>query len=165
MNKGLSEVLLKNFSHVLPTVRPSIELSYNLDPFWLAGFTTAEGCFYVKITKSSAKIGFQVQLVFLITQHIRDEHLIKRLIKYFECGYIKRVKTRPNVVYFTVTKFDDITNKIIPFFKKYKIQGTKFEDFKDWCLVAELIISKKHLTRDGLDQILKIKNGMNTNRK
>ena len=47
-----------------------------------------------------------------------------------------------------VWKFDDITNKIIPFFpshfpketlegrgKKYLITGVKAQDFQDWCKV------------------------------
>ena len=37
-------------------------------------------------------------------------------------------------------------------------------DFQDWCKVADLMSYKKNLSLDGLDKILKIKNGMNTNR-
>jgi hypothetical protein len=48
------------------------------------------------------------------------------------------------VVVFYVSKFNDIINIIIPFFKKYPIQGTKYLDYKDFCKVAELI--KKKIT-------------------
>jgi hypothetical protein len=50
---------------------------------------------------------------------------MKSLIKYLECGYINEAKTRPDEVNLRVTKFDDIINKIIPFFKKNNIQGVK----------------------------------------
>ena len=64
------------------------------------------------------KTGFQVQLKFIISQHARDEQLMKSLIKYFECGYTDKDKTRPNVVNFIVTMIADITKKIIPLFQK-----------------------------------------------
>lgn len=66
---------------------------------------------------------------------------------------------------YRVTKFFDIENKIIPLLKKYSILGVKSKDFEDWCKVAELIKTKKHLTKDGLDQICQIKAGINRGRK
>ena len=63
---------------------------------------------------------------------------------------------------FKVTKIYDIQNKIIPFLQKYPILGIKAIDFVDFCKVAELIKEKKHLTKEGLDQIRNIKAGMNT---
>lgn len=54
--------------------------------------------------------------------------------------------------------------KIIPFFEKYPILGEKSRDFKDFCKVAEQMKQKKHLTKEGLDQIREIKEGMNTGR-
>ena len=90
---------------------------------------------------------------------------MKSLIKYLECGYINKAKTRPNEVNFIVTKFGDITQNIIPFFKKHPIQGVKALDFADWCKVAELMKNKQHLTVEGIKQIKKIKAGMNKGRK
>jgi len=66
---------------------------------------------------------------------------------------------------YRVTKFFDIENKIIPLLKKYSILGVKSKDFEDWCKAAELIKTKKHLTKDGLDQICQIKAGINRGRK
>ena len=43
---------------------------------------------------------------------------MKSLIKYFECGYTDKDKTRPNVVNFIVIMIADITQKIIPLFQK-----------------------------------------------
>ena len=58
----------------------------------------------------------------------------------------------------------DLTEKIIPFFKKYPILGNKAQDFSDWCKVAILMQNQIHLTKEGLEQIRKIKSGMNTGR-
>ena len=85
------------------------------------------------------------------------------LIEYFDCGRI--FKHSENTVVFSVTKFIDIVENIIPFFKKYQIHGVKAKDFEDFCLVAELMKEKKHLTSEGLKQIKKKKAGMNIGRK
>ena len=123
---------------------------------------SGEGCFLINIYKSKTKLGEAVQLVFKLTQHIRDEELMKSLIECLDCGniYIDR-----NAFDFKVTKLDDIQNKIIPFFKKFQLYGVKALDFADFCQVAELMKDKKHSTKKGLEQIRKIKAGMNTGRK
>ena len=128
----------------------------------MAGFTSAEGCFFVLIAKSQThSTGFVVQLVFILIQHVRDEKLIKSLINFLECGKIYK---RGEILEFKVFKFSDIDDKLIPLFKKYPIQGVKAQDFEDLCYVAEMMKDKKHLTSEGLEQIRQIKAGMNRGR-
>ena len=116
----------------------------------------------VNIMKSPHhKLKERVKLAFQITQHIRDKPLMQFLIIYFNCGNIYKKK---EAIYFIVTKLSDIENKIITFFNKYPIIGTKSKDFDDWCKVAKMVKEGKHLTPEGLDQIRKIKAGMNTGR-
>ena len=87
---------------------------------------------------------------------------MKSLINLFESVGIYR---DINAIIFKVTKFDDIINKVIPFFQKHPIKGVKSQDFDDFCLVAERMKDKKHLTKKGLEEIQKIKARMNTGRK
>jgi hypothetical protein len=49
-----------------------------------------------------------------------------------------------------VDRLSDITDKIIPLFKKYPIEGVKAKDFADFCEVAELMKNKAHITEVGL---------------
>jgi hypothetical protein len=42
--------------------------------------------------------------------------------------------------------------------------GVKALDFKDFCIVADMMKDKKHLMKKGLDLIQKIRNGMNRGR-
>jgi len=84
---------------------------------------------------------------------------MEKLVSYLGCGYISE---RGDIVDFHVTKFEDIINKIIPFFEKYPILGVKSENFKDFCKVAELMKNKEHLTEKGLEKIRLIKSNMNT---
>lgn len=72
---------------------------------------------------------------------------------------------KSNYTSIRVTKFEDIQLKIIPFFKKYPLQGIKKSNFEDFCEIMRLVESKSHLTTEGFDKIQKIKDGMNFGRK
>ena len=165
MNLGLSKELKAAFPDTIPVLRPLVENQSILDPQWIAGFTSGDGCFYVKILNSSNNKISQVRLVFQITQHNRDQDLMNSLVSYLNCGYIN--KSQFTWLNFLVTKFSCasyIDEKIIPFFSKYQIQGVKHLDFLDFVKVAEIMKEKGHLTERGLDQIIKIKAGMNKGR-
>ena len=161
MNKGLSDELKANFPNIVPVERPVVENTVERDPNWLAGFTSAEGCFLIRTFKAGTKIGEAVKLVFQLTQHVRDEQLMRSFIDYFNCGNI--CKSRESFVY-RVEKFSDIENKIIPFFNKYQIQGVKHLDYLDFCKAVDIIKVKGHTTKEGLEQIKEIKTGMNKGR-
>ena len=123
---------------------------------------TGEGCFIVNIIKSSSlKIGERVMLSFRIYQHTRDKVLMESIQAYLDCG---KYYSRGKAGVFELTGFQAIEKKIIPFFKKYSIQGEKSKDFQDFCKVADLIKTNDHLTLKGLNQIKKIKSGMNRGR-
>jgi hypothetical protein len=124
------------------------------------------GCFLVIVKKSpTTKTGFSVSLRFRITQHSRDKELIISLVNYLDCGNVSEKQKQSPILDFQITKFEDLIEKVIPFFQKYPILGVKAKDFSDFCKVAELMQNKAHLTAEGLDQIRKIKAGMNTGRK
>ena len=83
---GLSDKLKAAFSNVESVKIPLIYSSRDslpINPQWLAGFVSGEGCFFVGIIKSSThRHGFQVRLKFKLTQHIRDEELLISLVTY-----------------------------------------------------------------------------------
>lgn len=161
-NLGLPEKLKTAFPNVVPVDRPLVKIKKIADPHWLGGFVSAEGCFIISVTKSKTKIGWAIWLVFQVTQHKRDEQLLRSFIKYFGCGNV--YLRAGDACDYKVSKFSDIVNIVIPLFQKYRIEGTKGKDFKDLCKVAELIKQKKHLTKEGLEQIRIIKAGMNRGR-
>jgi len=165
MNLGLSDIVKTNFNNIIPVDRPIISTTNLTEPQWIAGFVCGEGNFGVKIKKSKKnKIGYQIQLIFILTQHYRDIKLMENLKKYFGSGTIKK-DTRHPAVYLILINFSDITNKIIPLFEKYPILGVKQLDYLDFCKVAKLMKEGSHLTREGLDLFRKIKTGMKTGRK
>src|ERR1700734_3701927 len=114
------------------------------------------------IKSSDCKFGFQVQLSFVITQHCRDEELLKTFEYYLNSG--KLHKTKRGEVIFHVRNLSDLTEIIRPFFNKYPIIGVKSDDFYDFCKVADMMNHKQHLTEEGLNLIRQIRAGMNNNR-
>ena len=50
MNLGLSADLKSAFPDIVPVVRPLVETKTIDNPYWLAGFTSAEGCFFFQFT-------------------------------------------------------------------------------------------------------------------
>jgi len=84
--------------------------------------------FYTK-NKGRNIAGVGVQLVFQVSQHIRDQELMKSFINYFKCGlYVNSFPWG----YYQCIKFSDIYSTIIPFFTQHSIRGTKYKDFLDW---------------------------------
>lgn len=165
MNWGLPDSLKVAFPSAIPVPRPEVKSQKIQNRQWLAGFVAGEGCFFIKIGKSlSHKLGVGIRLVFTITQHIRDEKLLRSFIEEFRCG---KIISRSNVstIEFEVTKFKEITNIIIPFFSKYPLHGDKVKDFNDFKKVAELMKNKAHLTQEGIEEIKNIKSGMNRGRR
>lgn len=123
-----------------------------------------EGCFFVNYRKSkSTTLGIQVITSLYIYQNVRDEVLLTKLIDYFQCGRIDRASTT-DVIRFTVSKFRDIIEKIVPFFQQYPLHGIKSKDFLDFCAIVKIMENKGHLTLEGLKKIRSLKSGMNNGR-
>jgi hypothetical protein len=72
----------------------------------------------------------KVYLRFRITQHERDTQLMELIIKYLGAGRLEKDSRKP-VVYLVVGNLLGLTQKIIPFFKKYPILGKKYLDYQD----------------------------------
>ena len=162
MNAGLSKILKEYFPLVKQSkpIERAIIISEKIESdWWLIGFVEGVGNFYVKTPINT------VLLVFSISQHSRDSHLINVIKNYLNCGIIQKISTRANSVNFVVYKYEDIVNRIIPLFKPNKFEGVKHLDLDDFCKVANLMGNKKHLTDKGRKEIISIKNNMNTKRK
>jgi hypothetical protein len=174
LNKGLPESLKEAFPNWSPVSKPTLQVTEIQDPNWLTGFVNGDGSFHVTIAKSKTNItGYAIRLQFNIGQHSRDFKLLSSFNNYLNCGFVTLNAKLPNCS-FTVTKFSDAVNIIIPFyfvfFQKKKRKKDilwrvqKKQDFMDWCRIAKLMADKTHHTCAGLSLIKEIRNGMNQRR-
>ena len=161
-NQNISDSLSKSFPNIKPVSKPEVKDREIKSLYWLAGFTDAEGCFFIALKKSpGSKLGETVWLRFILTQHNRDEEFLKSLIFILNCG---RYIPKQGCGEFIVEKFTDVNDKVIPIFEQFKLHGVKSKNYEDFKKVALLMKNKVHLTREGLDEIKKIKGTMNKNR-
>jgi hypothetical protein len=79
---------------------------------------------------SATKTGYLVNLRFQLSQHLRDEKLLKSFIDYFGCGQYYPSKGTHIRGDFVVTKLSDILKIIIPFYLNNPIIGLKAYDFQ-----------------------------------
>uniref|UniRef100_UPI002238FECA LAGLIDADG endonuclease n=1 Tax=Ramaria rubella TaxID=113071 RepID=UPI002238FECA len=189
INLGLSFSVTASFPFIIPALRDRIEIPKIINPHWMVGLTSGEGSFHISILNSKThKIVNSLTLDLSIAQNIRDIELLKSFINFFNCGCAEgsapsAVRSTPQPVCSAsegrdsrikqndktkvghwktvVTRSDDISDKIIPFFKLYPIQGVKSVR-KD-----KLVKNKNHFSSwiTGLEKIKQLKSQMNKNRK
>jgi hypothetical protein len=162
INNGLSPALKEAFPNIIPAVRPLKENISIDNPQWLAGFTSGEGSFGIKIRNAIGNSQAVIELIFQINQHVRDKKLIACIAEYLNCGKIYRHSA--NAIVYRVSKRSDLIDIILPFFVKSPILGVKALDFKDFCFILDLIKNNAHHNKEGLNQINSIKANMNSGR-
>lgn len=90
---------------------------------------------------------------------------MQRFVQYFNCGNVRVRSNKLAACDFKVTKFSDIRDIVIPFFDKNLLLGVKSKEFAEFKKVSVLMQEKAHLIPEGLQQIKRIKEGMNRGRK
>jgi len=138
-------------------------------PWYLVGFTEGEGCFAITISKhKTKKTKKDAGLCFEIELRADDRPILELIQKRLNCGRIvflnyQRYGWKPHVKY-VVKKQQDIFFKVIPFFKKFPLKGKKAKDFKLFCQAAQIFRNKEHLSKKGINRLLKIREFMNNRR-
>jgi len=131
-----------------------------LSPDWVVGFTDGEGCFFIGIQKhSEMSSGYQVLPEFTIVQHERDIQILYALKEHFKCGVLRR--NHGDRFAYRVRELKSL-KRIVEFFEKHPLKTKKNIDFRKFRRVLMMMEQDKHLTKDGLLEILHIVSEMNT---
>jgi hypothetical protein len=149
-----SKQLIKNFS--------TLQSSHaKLNPWFVTGFTDAEGSFTVMVDKNNKRtLGWRVQAKYQIILHIRDLSLLLQIQEFF--GGVGSVSESSNMAIYSVSSVKDLTNIIIPHFNKYFLLTQKAADYLLFKMIVDLMNNKDHLSFEGLHKIMNIKATMNT---
>ncbi len=132
----------------------------NLSQDWVVGFVDGEGCFHVSVQKhSEMTAGYQFMPEFVVVQHVRDIQILYALKKFFGCGVV-RINHGDRCTY-RVKKLENL-QKICEFFMRHPLKTKKNIDFRKFRKIVMLMREKKHLSREGLKEILDIAMEMNT---
>jgi hypothetical protein len=131
--------------------------NYRLHPWWVTGFTDAEGNFSINYAKKSNKITAS----FKVTQMGHSKKVLTDMLDFFGCGYVYVDNAKFDGYKFTISKYEDLLKVVIPHFDKYELKGSKRLDFLDF-KKAILLFEKSRFSN--MDAILALKQGMNTKR-
>jgi len=138
----------------------SINSFPKLNPWFITGLIDAEGSFFTTIFRNNEyKLEWQVQSIFSITLHSKDEYLLLQWQKYF-CGFGSLNKQK-NVIKYSVGGIKDLINILLPQFEKYPLLTQKGADFILFKRIIEIMNNNGHLTLNGLYQIINLKASMN----
>ncbi len=101
---------------------------------------------------------WKVSLYFNVSQ--RDRVILTLFTEHLKCG---TMRTRPDGVwYYEVNTFTAIVENVIPFFDRFGfLSAKKQRDFAKFKQIAQLIQEGRHLSREGIDEILAIRRDMN----
>ena len=130
--------------------------------WYLAGFVDGEGSFNVSFArKNDYRSGWQITPSFNVSQ--RDNTNLFLLKKYLGCGRLKRRKDGCWI--FVVENPNSLQERVIPFFKRFNLLSSKAKtNFSLFQKIVNLIVSDKHLTKEGLEQIAQIREKLNEGR-
>ena len=140
-----------------------------LIPDYIVGLVDGEGSFTVYVRDPSAVALRSRRVVvepkFYLKLIERDKEVLHALKDFFGCGSVYFQKdTRPNhqnCYRFEVYRWSDLTNIIIPFFKKHQLRlVSKKHDFEVFVKMMSLLNKGTHKTKDGLGKLFDLKQRM-----
>ena len=126
---------------------------------YLAGFTDGEGSFNVSFRpRQDYPLPWKVSLCFNISQ--RDPVILSLFKRHLECGTMRQ--RQDGVWYYEVNNLHAILDNVIPFFRRFHfLSAKKKRDFAKFVELAELFRAGRHLSREGIEEVLRIRRGMN----
>ena len=127
---------------------------------WLSGFTDAEGCFNVSITKRDNTVsGYRVNLRFLLDQK-NSLYLLTLIRDLF--GYGKVIVRSKDMYRFYCDSFVGLSS-VNSYFSVFPLKSKKSISYAHWLKVYKMVINKEHLTTQGLEIVRAIKKTININ--
>lgn len=126
----------------------------NITPWWLTGFTQADGSFLVTHERlPGGRLPFYPRPVFSLTQSERELTMMLAIHAYLGVGQLSFSK---GCVTLTVRSLQDLLTVIIPHFMKYPLRGGKQLAFLRFKKVCELKSTQAHLRFEVYLQIIQL---------
>jgi hypothetical protein len=127
--------------------------------YYLAGFADGEGSFNVSFRRrEDYQIPWKVSLCFNISQ--RDRVILSLYKRHLQCGRIRQ--REDGVFYYEVNNLNSISENVIPFFNRFGfLSAKKKRDFSKFKQIAQIMRDGRHLSVEGIEEILKIRVKMN----
>jgi LAGLIDADG endonuclease len=124
---------------------------------FLAGFALGEGSFMIVCRpRVDYRRGWKISAAFNVSQH--DPVPLELFRKELGCGTIR--KAGNDGWYLEVNNLTDIRSVVVPFFRRFRLIGTKATDFELF-EAAVAILSRRDLGDDDYCEVLRLRELMN----
>ena len=127
--------------------------------WYFAGFADGEGSFNVSFRpRPDYSMPWKISLCFNVSQ--RDETVLTLFKQHLQCGTLRQ--RQDGVWYYEVNTLAAIADNVIPFFSRFGfLSAKKQRDFSKFKQLVSLMQRGEHLTREGIQEILRIRSDMN----
>lgn len=145
-----NERIVGNVEGVKRTDKPVKKMR---ESYWLSGMVMGDGSLQIKVLnrgkREEVRLGVQMD--------IKGRELLEE-IKEEKGGNIGYRKSQ-DTYYYSSTNFES-ADKWVSYLDKYKMIGPKYEEYKLWREVWEMIKNREHLNNKGVEKIKEIKKRM-----
>ncbi len=127
---------------------------------WVVGFADGEACFHVSVqAHPEMTVGYQVLPEFVVVQHTRDRQILFALKRFFRAGSVRSNHDDRDCL--RIRKLDSLI-EVCEFFLKHPLRTKKNVDFRKFRRIVNLMQQERHLTREGLLEIIDVARQMNS---
>lgn len=134
---------------------------------WLAGFIDGEGNFQINPLKGKSGEIVKFSFMFNINLHVDDIDVLHSISKILGIGSVTSDTTNPGkyVCSYRINKQSELS-KLIGILNSSPLNGVKYLDFLDFSKAYDLYFNRpsRSITPDVIEEVLKLKNGMNRQR-
>lgn len=143
---------------------------------WLSGFIDSDGSFGINIRQKSSERPLRsknrVEARFRIEQRMIDPlrgqsyyDIINNIATAFNRKVTISKHNVPSTEYYLVSVTSPSKlKKLLDYLNKYPLLTSKNLNFKDFSICVKIMLDKKHLTEEGRNTIIQIKNSINNKR-
>lgn len=137
---------------------------------WLSGFSDADANFNLTISnlKNNKRKRISISFRLELKKDIKYIFICNKIASFLKVSlYIRERKKKDKIFYSYLIVAHSVKSHIIVcnYFDKYSLFSSKYLNYLDWKVIHLLQKEKKHLSADGLNLCINIKNKFNNKRK
>lgn len=126
---------------------------------YLTGFADGEGSFVISLRqRPDHSLGWQIELAFSVAQ--KEAYILSQFKRYLKCGAVRA--RHDGTWLFVVSNPRALIENVVPFFERFPFRSQRKKyNFLLFKKAVSLVAGKKQYTKEGLDEILEIRELIN----
>lgn len=144
-----------------------------MPPESISGYVTGEGCFYVESGYDKKyRLRHRIRPAFCIEVRESDREILEAIKETLDCGNLYKLdfgrykgyedkNWKPHAK-LRVSNFKDISQKVVPFFEKHQLFGSKQKAFEVFREVVRRMGREEHLKKDTLEEVKSLVKKLNS---